>query len=76
MEAALAKGTIPITIGGDHSLAIGSIAGVSNHYHRLNQNFGLVWFDAHGDINTPDTMAVATFTACPLPYHWGRAILV
>lgn len=72
VEGALASGTIPITIGGDHSLAIGSIAGVSNYYRKLNLSFGLVWFDAHGDINTPDTTQSGNVHGMPLAVALGR----
>jgi len=72
VEGALASGTISITIGGDHSLAIGSIAGVSNYYRKLNQTFGLIWFDAHGDINTPDTTQSGNVHGMPLAVALGR----
>src|SRR5207249_9699537 len=42
-------------IGGDHSLAIGSIAGSTGWYSRQGEQLGLIWFDAHGDANTPET---------------------
>jgi arginase len=45
----------PIVLGGDHSIAIGSVAGTSNHFDRRTRPIGLVWFDAHGDCNTPET---------------------
>lgn len=41
----------PIVLGGDHSIAIGTVAGVMKHYNNL----GIIWFDAHGDVNTPET---------------------
>ncbi len=72
VEAALAAGHIPVTIGGDHSLAIGSIAGVSKHFKKLGKEFGLVWFDAHGDINTPATSASGTVHGMPLAVSLGR----
>jgi len=72
VEAALTKGSIPITIGGDHSLAIGSIAGVSNYYRKRNENFGLMWFDAHGDINTPESSESGNVHGMPLAVSLGR----
>ncbi|TCS93206.1 arginase [Hazenella coriacea] len=45
------KGRFPLVFGGDHSMAIGTVAGVAKHYRRL----GLIWFDAHGDLNTGET---------------------
>src|SRR5699024_11358199 len=47
----IAKGHFPIELGGDHSIAIGTISGVLKHY----QNRGLIWYDAHGVINTAET---------------------
>jgi arginase len=72
VEQALADGAIPITIGGDHSLAIGSIAGVANHFRKLQKNFGLIWFDAHGDINTPDTTLSGNVHGMPLAVSLGH----
>ena len=71
VEGALTDGTIPITIGGDHSLAIGSITGVSSYYRKLNQEYGLIWFDAHGDINTPDTSRSGNVHGMPLAVSLG-----
>ena len=48
---AVRQDTLPITLGGDHSIALGSIAGVANARNPL----GVVWFDAHGDFNTAAT---------------------
>lgn len=72
VEEAMDAGTIPITIGGDHSLAIGSIAGVSNYYRKRGEEYGLVWFDAHGDINTPDTSASGNVHGMPLAVSLGH----
>jgi arginase len=55
VERSLAEGRMPLILGGDHSLSIGSIAGVSNHFHRQGQSVGVIWLDAHGDSNTPET---------------------
>ena len=51
----LARDRFPLVLGGDHSLAIGSIAGVAEHFHERDENIGVIWFDAHGDFNTPET---------------------
>lgn len=71
VEGALTNGTLPITIGGDHSLAIGSIAGAAHYYRNSDQTFGLVWFDAHGDINTPDTTNSGNVHGMPLAVSLG-----
>jgi len=49
-QQAVSSGQIPVFVGGDHTLAIGSIGGVSHH-----EAHGLIWIDAHGDFNTPQT---------------------
>jgi arginase len=46
---------MPMVLGGDHSLAIGSVAGSSGYFARQGDAIGLIWFDAHGDSNTPET---------------------
>src|SRR5688572_7792950 len=51
--AGLAQGRLPVSIGGDHSLAMGSVAGVARHFKEREHRLGLLWFDAHGDMNTP-----------------------
>ena len=55
VDAALERGRLPLVLGGDHSIAIGSVAGSTGHFARAGRPLGLIWFDAHGDANTPDT---------------------
>jgi len=55
VEKSLGEGRLPLVLGGDHSIAIGSVAGSTNHFARQGETLGLIWFDAHGDANTPDT---------------------
>ncbi len=55
VEKVLGEGRIPLVLGGDHSIAIGSVAGSSNFHARQGESLGLIWFDAHGDSNTPQT---------------------
>ena len=55
VRSALERGSFPLVIGGDHSLAIGSIAGTACHFSEKKKNVGVIWFDAHGDFNTPET---------------------
>jgi arginase len=45
----------PISLGGDHSMAVGTTSGVSKFYRDREQTVGLIWIDAHGDMNTPDS---------------------
>jgi arginase len=53
----LEAGKIPLTLGGDHSVAAGTVAGVAEFYRRQNQRIGLIWIDAHTDINTPEELS-------------------
>ena len=55
VDGSLERGRLPLVLGGDHSLAIGSIAGSSGHFAKQGDAIGLIWFDAHGDANTPET---------------------
>src|SRR3984893_15271338 len=45
---------VPLVLGGDHSVGAGTVSGVAEFYRRQNQKIGLIWIDAHTDINTPD----------------------
>src|SRR5438552_820188 len=55
VSGSLKQGHLPLVLGGDHSIAIGSIAGSSGFFAARRESMGLIWFDAHGDANTPDT---------------------
>lgn len=52
-ESAFQKNEFPLILGGDHSLSIGSITGISNALHKKKQRVGLIWVDTHPDVNTP-----------------------
>ncbi|WP_217587124.1 arginase [Lentibacillus saliphilus] len=60
-------GHFPLVLGGDHSIAIGSLAGISRHY----ENLGLIWYDAHGDLNTADTSPSGNIHGMPLAVSLG-----
>ena len=62
----LEEGMTPLVLGGDHSLAVGSVSGVSEFYRRQNQKIGMLWIDAHSDINTPDTSPSGNVHGMPL----------
>src|SRR5262245_61949137 len=57
---------IPIVLGGDHSLAAGSVAAASEWMHRSGRRLGLIWVDAHGDMNRPDTSNSGNVHGMPL----------
>ena len=62
----LEQGMTPLVLGGDHSLAAGSVSGVAEFYRRRNQKIGVVWIDAHSDINTPETSPSGNVHGMPL----------
>jgi len=47
-------GRTPLVLGGDHSIAVGTVSGMSEAFRRGNRRLGLMWFDAHADMNTPE----------------------
>ncbi|ATP42163.1 arginase [Solibacillus sp. R5-41] len=61
------KHRMPLVLGGDHSIAIGTLAGLSKHY----QNMGVIWFDAHADLNTPETTPSGNIHGMPLATSLG-----
>jgi arginase len=63
---ALEEGMTPLVLGGDHSLAAGSISGVAEFYRRKGQTIGVLWIDAHSDINTPETSPSGNVHGMPL----------
>src|SRR5262245_341713 len=62
----LGEGAIPIALGGDHSLAAGSVAAVSAWARTKGLPIGLIWIDAHGDMNTPKTSMSGNVHGMPL----------
>lgn len=72
VEAALESGSTPIVLGGDHSIAIGSVGGLSAFHRKRNQRVGVIWFDAHGDMNTPDTSPSGNIHGMPFAAILGK----
>jgi arginase len=64
--AVLEKGGVPLVLGGDHSLAAGSVAATADFLRRDEQPLGLIWVDAHGDMNTPGTSTSGNVHGMPL----------
>jgi arginase len=71
VEAILEAGEIPIILGGDHSIAAGSIAGFSASCRRQQTTPGLIWFDAHADMNTPKSTPSGNIHGMPLAVVLG-----
>ncbi len=61
------KDQFPVILGGDHSIAIGSLAGIAKHY----TNLGVIWYDAHGDLNTSETSPSGNIHGMPLAASLG-----
>jgi arginase len=68
---ALAGGRRPLVLGGDHSVAVGTVSGVSKYFRDQGQNAGLIWLDAHADMNTPDTSPSGNVHGMPLACLMG-----
>jgi arginase len=64
--AAFEKDALPLVLGGDHSLAAGSVAATAEVLRRESKPLGLIWVDAHGDINTPATTTSGNVHGMPL----------
>ena len=54
VEKAAGAGKFPLILGGDHSAAVGTVSGMSRHFRKKKQKIGMIWVDAHADMNTPD----------------------
>jgi arginase len=72
VKKALEGGELPIVLGGDHSVAIGSVSGVASFYRRRGEPVGLIWFDAHADMNTPETSPSGNIHGMPLAVLLGH----
>jgi arginase len=66
VEGILEAQELPLILGGDHSIAIGSIAGVASYFRKKQETLGLIWFDAHADMNTPETTPSGNIHGMPL----------
>ena len=67
----LDSGGTPLVIGGDHSIAMGTVSGASAHFRQEGKKVGLIWFDAHGDMNLPETTPSGNIHGMPLAHLLG-----
>ena len=67
----LEEGKVPLVLGGDHSVGAGTVSGVAEFYRRQNQKIGLIWIDAHTDINTPESSLSGNVHGMPLAAIMG-----
>ncbi len=72
VATALDEGGCPLVYGGDHSIGMGTVSGVAKHFRgKDDRPIGLIWFDAHGDMNTPDTSPSGNIHGMPLAHLLG-----
>lgn len=72
VDDALSQGAMPITLGGDHSLALGTVAAAAAHAKRQGRPLFLLWLDAHSDFHTPLTTTSGNLHGTPVAYIAGR----
>jgi arginase len=66
IDRIMTLGHFPLVLGGDHSIAVGTVSGISAFAHSKGKKVGLLWVDAHGDINTPETSPSGNVHGMPL----------
>ena len=71
VEATKQEGLFPLVMGGDHSIAVGTLAGLGAYYRAQGIRWGVVWLDAHGDYNTPETSPSGNIHGMPLAASTG-----
>jgi len=71
---ALAGGRMPLVLGGDHSVAVGTVAGVARWLRGRGESTGLIWLDAHADMNTPETSPSGNVHGMPLACIAGMGL--
>jgi len=71
VELSLDLGALPIVLGGDHSIAMGTLAGIAHHHARRGTRVGVLWLDAHGDANTLETSPSGNLHGVPLAVALG-----
>jgi len=72
VEQAVESNQFPLVLGGDHSIAVGTVSGVSEAWRRRQQKIGLIWIDAHADMNTPESSPSGNVHGMPLACCIGR----
>src|SRR5436190_11022627 len=65
------EGRMPLVLGGDHSIAVGTVSGVAESFRREGKKIGLLWFDAHADFNTPDISPSGNVHGMPMASIMG-----
>src|SRR5256885_8206650 len=71
VEKSLEESMMPVVLGGDHSIAAGTLSGIAAHFKKKEKRIGLIWLDAHGDINTPESSPSGNVHGMPLAAAMG-----
>jgi arginase len=71
VEKTLGDDMMPMILGGDHSIAAGSVAGIASFFRKQSKRIGLIWLDAHGDVNTPESSPSGNVHGMPLASIMG-----
>jgi arginase len=66
VEQTLERASVPLILGGDHSVAVGTVSGVARYFRQRQKRIGLIWLDAHADMNTPDSSPSGNVHGMPL----------
>ena len=66
VQRAADNGRVPLVLGGDHSVAMGTVAGMAGHFRKRDEKLGLIWIDAHADMNTPESSPSGNVHGMPL----------
>ena len=74
VERIMGLGHFPLVLGGDHSIALGTVSGIGTFAHSQSKKLGLLWVDAHGDINTPETSPSGNIHGMPLAALLGFGV--
>ncbi|MPZ99465.1 MAG: arginase [Dehalococcoidia bacterium] len=72
VASAVREEQVPLVLGGDHSLSLGSVGGAARVHRERGRPLGLIWVDAHGDINTPETTPSGSVHGMPLAALLGH----
>jgi arginase len=72
VERMMTKGHFPLVLGGDHSISVGTVSGIAAYCRARRKKLGLLWIDAHGDINTPDTSPSGNIHGMPVASLLGE----
>ena len=74
VEHIMERGHFPLVLGGDHSIAVGTVSGIAAWAQREKKKLGILWVDAHGDLNTPETSPSGNIHGMPLATLLGFGV--